>query len=208
MLRHSTQMSSQAIEDIQSLKALLTKSRPLRIITCSSSATTAQLLQTMLSGFLVTSMSSMQETEAHLRTSDPHQPPLDFLILDDQSETHAEELSRFLHSLNCITFQDTKIIHLYTPTTDSLSGHAQFSSNTPGVVKMTKPPRITRLLHTFAELKALIQTSPSQVFDPQKVTENSPALLRTLYGNVLIAEGWCQRLRTSRPLRYPSSPFR
>lgn len=164
--------------------------QPLSIVVCSPSDATLALISTMLSGFYITSVSSIQDAEAHLRNRRPLHSPLDFLILDDQSETHAEELASFLHSLRSTTFQDTQIIHLYTPTTDSLSGHAIFNSTTPGVVKMTKPPRKARLLQTLAGLKDLPNAvTTSRATDVTRAMEDLAAAQRTLYGNVLVAEG-------------------
>jgi hypothetical protein len=142
----------------------------------------------MFSGFHVTLVSSIHDAETHLQSLDNSQP-LDFLILDDQSETRADNLARYLHSLELISLHDTKLIHLYTPTT-SLSGHAIFNSNTPGVVKMTKPPRTARFLQTLAGLKDLPNAiSSSQASDVVKAMEDLAAVQRTLFGNVLVAEG-------------------
>jgi hypothetical protein len=177
----------------------LMKPRPLRLIVCSLSQVTLVLLQTMLSGFSVTLASSIEDTETHLRNVMPHHP-LDFVILDDQSETHADDLARLLLSLKSSAFQDTKIIHLYTPTINSLSGLALFSSSTPGVVKMTKPPRKARLLQILADLKNVSDgKSNSQATDVTKGAEDLATAQRTLYGNVLVAEGECF-------LRYSSIP--
>lgn len=144
----------------------------------------------MLSGFRVTPVSSIQDAEQYLQGVGPSYPSLDFFILDDQSETHADDLAQLLHSSQLTALKDTQIIHLYTPTTDSLSGHAVFSSSTPGVVKMTKPPRLARLLQTLAGLKNLPnELSTSQTSEVAKAVEDLAAAQRTLYGNVLIAEG-------------------
>lgn len=128
--------------------------------------------------------------ELHLQANRGSSSRLDFIILDDQSETHVDSLVRYLHSLQSPVFQETKVVHLYTPTT-SRTGHAVFgNSSTPGVVKMTKPPRKARLLQTLAGLKNLPNTiSSSQATDVAKAMENLAAAQRTLYGNVLVAEG-------------------
>jgi hypothetical protein len=169
---------------------LLMKPRPLRIIVCSPSDVTLALLKTMLSGFSVDFASSIESIEAHLRTSVLHQP-LDFVILDDQSETHADDLARILRSFESSALRDTNIIHLYTPTINSLSGLALFSSSSPSIVKMTKPPRKARLLQTLASLKNVSNGVPSdQTTGATKCVEDSTCS-RTLYGNVLVAEGEC-----------------
>jgi hypothetical protein len=190
---------AQAIDESNSLKLLLMKPRPLRIIVCSPSEVTLSLLHTMLSGFLVTSASSIDEAEACLRTTDSIQSPWDFLILDEQSESNAVELARFIHSLHFSALPQTKIVQLYTPTTDSLSSHPLSSPATPGVIKMTKPPRKARLLQTLAGLKdlpgAMITSRPTDV---TKAMEDLASARRTLYGNVLIAEGATANFRLSR----------
>ncbi|KAF8213626.1 hypothetical protein K438DRAFT_1902622 [Mycena galopus ATCC 62051] len=107
--------------------------------------------------------------------------PLDFMILDDQSETHADEIATFLRSLD-------KIIHMYTPTMNR-SSHSIFSSNTPSVVKMTKPPRQARILQTLAGLKDLPNAMPSTQYSHIfKAIEDISTAKRTLFGNVLVAE--------------------
>jgi hypothetical protein len=170
------------------------KYKPLRLIVCSCSSTTIALLETILRGFIVTSVSSIQEAEAFLSSKNTLQHPIDFLILDDQSETHADELARFLQSPQFVTLQQTYIIHLYTPTTDSLSSHPLFRSTTPGVIKLTKPPRTLRLLQTLASAKNLLSVIPESIKQSSvnaTTAKDSAALQRTLFGNVLIAEGVC-----------------
>lgn len=141
----------------------------------------------MLSGFFVSSVSSIEEAQEHLRNASTVHPPLDFVLLDDQSEYRADELTRFLHSLPTDPLKDTKIIHLYTPTTDSLAGHNAFASDTPGVVRMTKPPRKARLLQLLAIVKNPSDTPMVPLGGAQ--SEESALQQRTLFGNVLVAEG-------------------
>jgi hypothetical protein len=165
------------------------KPRPLRIIVYSRSSATLAMLCTMLCGFQVTPASSLQDVEALLKSVDGT-VPLDFVIVDDQSEIHVDNLARILQSLKSSALQDTKIIHLYTPTTNSLSGLAIFKSNSHGVLKMTKPPREARLLQILADLKNLPnQLNSNHVSDVTKAKEALAAAQRTIYGNVLIAEG-------------------
>lgn len=142
----------------------------------------------MLLGFDVLSFASIDETRSYLESFTEATQPLDFLVLDDQSETHADMLNQLIQEMRIPPFQDTKLIHLYTPTTSS-SGHAIFAkSNKPGLMKMTKPPRQGRLLQTLAGLKNLPVVIPLHPTDISKANEDLVAVQRTLYGNVLIAE--------------------
>ncbi len=158
------------------------------IAVCSGSSVTLALLQTFFTGFNVTLLPTLQDVEMHLRGFTNLQPPLDFIILDDQSDDNANDLARFLKSLHVNTLQDTKVIHLYTPITHV--SRPIFGTAMPGVVKMTKPPRQTRLLQLLANLKNVpsAMISPSAPPSPEKSANPPPQ--RTLYGNVLIAEGW------------------
>jgi hypothetical protein len=180
----------QSSREIEEVKAALMSPHPLRVLVCSASNATLAFLNTMFSGFYVTLLPSISEMEVHLQANRTSSSHLDFIILDDQSETHVDSLVRYLHSLQSPVFQETKVVHLYTPTT-SRTGHAVFgNTTTPGVVKMTKPPRKARMLQTLAGLKNLPNTiSSSQATDVAKAVENLAAAQRTLYGNVLVAEG-------------------
>ena len=143
----------------------------------------------MLSGFFVSSVSSIDDAQDYLRNADTVHPPLDFVLLDDQSETRADELARYLRTLPTDPLSDTKLLHLYTPTTDSLTGHSSFHSNTPGVIRMTKPPRRTRLLQMLAILKNPDQNHVPVVGLNTQAEEQKALEQRTLFGNILIAEG-------------------
>lgn len=139
----------------------------------------------MLNGFFVTSVSSIEQAQEHLREARHTYPPLDFILLDEQSETRADELCRFVHQFPGDPYRNTQIIHLYTP----LTGQSTFTSNTPGVVRMTKPPRKTRLLQMLAILKNPSQEQVLKVGITGQADEAKALEARTLYGNVLIAEG-------------------
>ncbi|KAG5651914.1 hypothetical protein H0H81_006929, partial [Sphagnurus paluster] len=143
----------------------------------------------MFSGFYVTAVSSIQEAKTQIDVYRTGHTSLDFLILDDQSEEHVEDLLHFIHTPDSPRLRETKIIHLYTPTT-SRTGHAVFGiSTTPGVVKMTKPPRKARMLQTLAGLKNLPNTFTTKTTSVvSKAVEDIAAAQRTLFGNVLIAE--------------------
>lgn len=186
---YSAPESIKYTQDIEQTRSVLLAPRPLRILVCSGSDATLGLLKSMLAGFTVIPVSSMEDTHEHLRSYSNDDTVLDFVILDDQSETRVDDLARSLHSLHTRPFKDTKIIHLYTPTT-STSGHAIFANSTiPGVAKMTKPPRLARLLQTLADLNNLphpmVSHQPSEV---RKAIEDLENAQRTLYGHVLIAE--------------------
>ncbi|KAH7929368.1 dual-domain HisK/Mak2 protein kinase [Leucogyrophana mollusca] len=184
--------SKKALSDMQRLSTILKTPRAVRILASSKSTATSSLLKTMLDGFDVITVNSPEETAAYLAGISSDSPELDFVILDDQSEHHADELVQYLTSLRKDALKNTKVVHLYTPTTDTLSRHtgpAMFNSNTPGVTKMTKPPRKARLLQTLASLKdhpdSFIPPPPTDV---AKAMEDISAAQRTLFGNVLIAE--------------------
>jgi hypothetical protein len=163
--------------------------RPLQILVCSASPLTQDFLSTMFDGFRVTSVSTLADAEMRLREFGNSNAPLDFVILDDQSETRADEIATFLRSLGVPALQETRIIHMYTPTMNR-SSHSIFSTNTPSVVKMTKPPRQARILQALAGLKdlpnAMASTQYSHIF---KAIEDISTARRTLFGNVLVAEG-------------------
>ncbi|KAJ7693555.1 dual-domain HisK/Mak2 protein kinase [Mycena rosella] len=174
--------------DLEKVKSVLMHPRPLEILVCSASEDTLAFLKTMFDGFHVTLVSTLADAETRLRAFENSDAPLDFVILDDQSETHADEIATFLRSLGVTALQETKIIHMYTPTMNR-SSHSIFSSNTPGVVKMTKPPRQARILQTLAGLKDLPNEMPSTQFSHvARAIESLTTAKRTLFGNVLVAE--------------------
>lgn len=163
--------------------------RPPRLLISSASSATQSLLSTMLSGFFINIVSSTQDAEAYLKNTQPLDTPLDFVIVDEQSEVHVDELSRILHSLPLGSLKDTKMIHLFTPTTDNLSGTPMLRSETGnGIVRVTKPPRQARLLQTLARLKNLPRLSSTPILNASALREEEALARRTLYGNVLVAE--------------------
>ncbi|KIK70394.1 hypothetical protein GYMLUDRAFT_89430 [Collybiopsis luxurians FD-317 M1] len=184
----TSEESQKYLFDIENLRARLIKPRPPHVVICSPSTVTLTLFAHILPGFSVVLISTVADTETYLRNLGNDHAPVDFVILDDQSESRAEELGKFIHSLHYDMLQETKVIHLYTPTT-SLSGRSIFGSNSPSVIKMTKPPRKARLLQTLAGLKNLPNTlSAAPSSDVNQALEDLAAAQRTLYGNVLIAE--------------------
>ncbi|KAJ7456503.1 dual-domain HisK/Mak2 protein kinase [Mycena latifolia] len=185
---HDASESRKFFSDLEKVKSVLMHPRPLEILVCSASEDTLAFLKTMFNGFHVTLVSTLADAEIRLRAFENSDTPLDFVILDDQSETHADEIATFLRSLGVSALQETKIIHMYTPTMNR-SSHSIFSSNTPGVVKMTKPPRQARILQTLAGLKDLPNEMPATQFSHvAKAIESLTTAKRTLFGNVLVAE--------------------
>ena len=146
-------------------------------------------MKTILTGFRVTVLRSIEEVHSHLSSLVSAAKPLDFIILDDQTESHADDLAKFVGSIGGV-LQETKVIQFYTPTM-SRAGHPVFGkSSTPGVVRMTKPPRRARILQTLAGLKNLPhEISTRNVTDIAKAAEDVSTAQRTLNGRVLVAEG-------------------
>ncbi|KAH8086606.1 histidine kinase [Cristinia sonorae] len=181
---HDSEESKAALSEIEKYKALLMVPSRSNVLVISQSPATISLLITMLSGLHVTSVSSIEDAERALRGS-PSLPALDFVIMDSQSEYRADEMARFLHGLEGNTFTNTKLVHLYTPTTDTLTGHTSLRSETPGVIRMTKPPRRTRLLHMLAIIK---HPEMHALTAPVVQAKDDGLSNRTLFGKVLIAE--------------------
>ncbi|KAJ6626914.1 dual-domain HisK/Mak2 protein kinase [Mycena sp. CBHHK59/15] len=185
---YDAEESRKFFTDLENVRAVLMRPRPLQILVCSASADTLAFMKTIFNGFHVTLVSTLQDAETCLRAFGDSHGPLDFVILDDQSETHADEIATFLRSLGVSALQETKIIHMYTPTMNR-SSHSIFSSNTPGVVKMTKPPRKARILQTLAGLKDFPNEMPSTQFSHvSRAIQDLSTAKRTLFGNVLVAE--------------------
>lgn len=170
---------------------------PLRLLVTSPSDATLSLLSTMLSGFYITALSSIEDVEAHLQDAGSLHPALDFIIVDHQYEPRIDQLAQALQASTFPAVKDTKIIHMYTPTSDTLSRQPAWGNAQTGVVRMTKPPRKGKLLQMLAELKDIstgLTTLPAT--DVSKAMDDLAALQRTLYGNVLVAEGWTVRALT------------
>ncbi|KAF8630202.1 hypothetical protein AX15_003056 [Amanita polypyramis BW_CC] len=184
---YDSEESQKSFQDIDRLKSALMVPEPLSIIICSSSGATLAFMKTILSGFQVTPLSGIEDVHAYMQLHASATHPLDFIILDDQSENHADDLAQFVGSLGGI-LRETKVIQLYTPTA-SRAGHPVFGKNpTPGVVRMTKPPRKVRILQTLAELKNLPHEISMSHATGVKAVNDTPEAQRTLYGRVLIAE--------------------
>jgi hypothetical protein len=178
------------MDDVKKTRQVLLSPRIPQVLICSASEETLALLNTMLTGFKTRLVTTILEAHQILYQFTDTDDILDFVILDDQSESHADDLAEYLYGLNIKPFYDTKIIQLYTPTT-STSGSGIFANSTiPSVVKMTKPPRLARLLQTLADIKRLPHPFISHhSSDVAKAIEDLARAHRTLFGNVLIAEG-------------------
>ncbi|THH17217.1 hypothetical protein EW146_g3550 [Bondarzewia mesenterica] len=181
--------SRQITSSIDHLRAQLLKPHPPRLLAFSPSDATLSLLSTMLSGFALHTVSSPEELRSSIIDARNPETSLDFVILDHQSETLAEDLSCLLGSLQIPMLADTKIVHFYTPVTDGVSGHPMLRSDIPGVIRMTKPFRTIRLLQALASLKSLPSDTYTNIGSGTLATVEEPSLAqRTMYGNVLIAE--------------------
>ena len=182
--------SAQAMLTVQRVRARLMEPRPPRILISSQSDAATALLCSMLDGFEVSAVSTVEGLEASLRLAETSNTKLDCIILDHQAEAAADGIARLLESLHSPMLRDTKLIHLYTPVTDSISSNPVFGNNTSGIIRMTKPPRQARLLQALAKLRKLpLETYADLRSTTTLAVEEPPESQRTLFGNVLIAEG-------------------
>jgi len=172
-------------EDMQRLKELLLKPKPLRIFISSPSDATISLLRYMLDGFFVSSFSSTEEMETQLQLSTSQRETVDFVFADEQSEEKVTQVATMMQS----STSKPRLIHLFTPTSQTISRQGAFDGSKPGIIRMTKPPRRSRVLQTLAALK---DVSTSINIGPQseiaKALNDITSAKRLLYGNVLIAE--------------------
>ncbi|KAI6045151.1 STKc type histidine kinase [Pisolithus marmoratus] len=179
-----TAESRKASSEIEHLRNVLNRPRPSKAVICAVSSATRALLRSILKGFDVTLLSDLDALHSHLGRYQWNDW-LDFLILDDQGQTQVVEIIQILRWSNTPAFRHTKIVHLYTPTTQSLSESAAIGGN-PNIAKIIKPSRKLRILQVLAELKGVVPSVP-----PSPVATTSPVIdmpQRTLFGNVLIAE--------------------
>jgi CheY-like chemotaxis protein len=184
---HNSEESEKHAQEINTIVDALSSPRPLYILVNSPSEATVALLKTMLHKFRVKTTSTWQDAHHYLQNYSKFDTPLDFVILDDQSGTNADDLAQQLQASGVAKYKDTKVIHLYTPT--STSGQVVFAnSSIAGVIKMTKPPRLSRLLQKLAELKNLTLTIGAPHSSEVSHVADEQSTPRTLFGNVLIAE--------------------
>lgn len=136
------------------------------------------MLSTILKGLILEIASSIGEAENKLREAHSLHRRIDFLILDDQSDVNANYLARLLPLFSNTKSIPTQLIHFHTAT-KGCSGITDSS-----VTKMPKPPRTYELLKKLDELS---RRSPSKTTSNSE--PNDTPMSRTLYGNVLVAEG-------------------
>ncbi|KAH9921391.1 histidine kinase [Fomitopsis serialis] len=188
---YESEESRQVSAEVSRLQTQLLSERPLRVLLSSASSATQALLCTMLKGFSITTVPSTPEAETYISNAQP-QDPVDFVILDDQSEAPIDDFTRILQASSLPSLQDTKIVHLFTPTTDNLADHPILKpggDGASGIIRVTKPPRQVRLLQTLASLKNLPAQVPLvPVTNASAIREEEALARRTLHGNVLIAE--------------------
>ena len=175
---------------VQRVRTRLMEPRPPRILISSPSDAATALLCSMLDGFEVSAVSTVEGLESSLRLAETSDANLDCIILDHQAEATADGIARLLESLCSPMLRDTKLIHLYTPVTDSISSNPVFGNSTSGIIRMTKPPRKARLLQALAKLRNLPLETYADLRSTVALTAEEPSeSQRTLFGNVLIAEG-------------------
>ncbi|KAG6891107.1 hypothetical protein C0995_014197 [Termitomyces sp. Mi166 len=180
---YNTEETRKSSHEIEQIKLRLMTPSPPKILVCSTSTATLTFLHTMLHDFHVEGVSSAQEAKSKLEDYQNFSMSLDFFILDEQSEDGLTEILQYIQKTQTRAFQDTKIIHLYTPTTSD-SGQLVFgTSPTPGVIKMTKPPRTARILHTLAEIKHVPNSLSPTTTVVSRAIEDLATAQRTLYGN-------------------------
>jgi len=186
---YSSDETRKVTTELQQLKLDLNSGRSLELVVSSPSETTITFLSTILSGFHIFSTADAGAVKDQIHERATSGKPLDFIILDDQSESVAELLLQEMEIVGGALFRSTKIIHLYTPTI-SRTGQPVFPKNKhPRIFKLTKPPRKSRLLQVLAELKNLPnKLSATSTSDLSKLIADVSTAQRTLYGNVLIAE--------------------
>lgn len=179
---------------VQQVRARLMEPRPPRILISSPSDAATSLLCSMLDGFDVFAVLTLEELEQNLHSVKPSDTPLDCVILDHQTEATADGVVRLMESFHSPVLKDTKLIHLYTPVTDTISSKPMFGNSTSGIIRMTKPPRKARLLQVLARLRKLPPETYADLRSTVALTvDELPESQRTLFGNVLIAEGGCAR---------------
>src|SRR6266404_4638501 len=166
---------------VQRVRARLMEPRPPRILISSPSDAATALLCSMLDGFDVSAVSTVEELEASLGSAETSDASLDCIILDHQAEAMADGIARLLKSLHSPVLQDTNLIHLYTPVMGSITNNPVFRNSTSGIIRMTKPPRKARLLQALAKLRKLPLETYADLRSAVALNVEEPQNLSVLY---------------------------
>lgn len=192
---HVSDETIRARNEIEELRASILQfmSHPHAVLISPSDAT-LQWLSNILTGFDLTCLKSIEEVGPFIQSCVAGLKRIDFVLLDDQSELSVQGVVKMLNPTHASSSNNVKTIHLFTPTSEFLSTYRTEESNQSGLLRMTKPVRTHRLLQTLANMKNIgsnTGTSASSVVPPmpKDVHDTKEAAKRTLYGNVLIAEG-------------------
>ncbi|KZT42789.1 hypothetical protein SISSUDRAFT_979545 [Sistotremastrum suecicum HHB10207 ss-3] len=178
--------SDESQKDQRALDVLNARLGSQKILIASPSPATRALLSSMLGRFHLIVVNSTAEAEKALQDLATANETLDFVVADHQSESKIDELSKILAGSSA--FSSCNLIHLYTPTAETLSRHPSWRNTTSGVVRLHKPPRTLKLLQQLATLKGItVDASMVRQSDVSQAIEGL-ATERTLYGKVLIAE--------------------
>jgi hypothetical protein len=115
---------------------------------------------------------------------------VDFVILDTQSGNLADDLATVVEALGSPSLLNAKIVHIYTPTKGNSSGTSG-RDGSQKVLRLTKPPRIFKMLKTLVQLRNPTPQVPAPV--PERAVEKPIEDVnnkRDLAGmKILIAEG-------------------
>lgn len=152
----------------------------------SPSEATIRYLNTILTGSHVSSTTSTSVLRDQIYAYATARIPIDFIFFDDQIEGGAE---RLIQELENIGFFETKVIHLHTPMIGQLGQPVFPLDKHQNIFRLTKPPRKFRILQAIAELKNVPNKLSSLPAFGLPKAEEAQVAQRTLYGNVLIAEG-------------------
>lgn len=193
---HESDETKKANEELESLRAsILQSGPPPHAILVSSSDATLLWMGKILSGFILTLLKGIEEIGSCIQKTAEEQVKVDFIVIDHQSERSVEDVSSILHATKSPHIADAKTIHLFTPTSEFLSSQRPQGTDQIDLVRMTKPVRTLRLLQTIADLKNVGKNADMSA-EPvatrgasESIAERQEGPSRTLYGNVLIAEG-------------------
>ena len=145
----SSEESDKAQEVINSLKSSLIAPKPPLIFITSPSKDIDALLRNMLDVFLVAAFRSIEDIETNLRIVDSKRNVVGFVMVDHPVESRVDEIAQDLQDTISASTSATRIIHLFTPTSETLSRNSTFgseSTQTGFVSRMTMPLRRSRML--------------------------------------------------------------